>query len=211
MWDKWILQKGNKYPDETIIRFVAKNYSDFKMRNKIKVLVDGFASGRHVIYFAKEGFDTYGIDLEEVALNNCNEWLRVENLKAQIQQANALALPYEADYFDIVVDWGMIEHFPYKDRRNAFKQILRVLKKNGIFIFIAKNADDDYYKHGEEIEKDTFVLNTDSLVNMPTHFYKKNDLLAELRDFTKINLECYVHYRDNLKTKVSNWYAFCYK
>jgi SAM-dependent methyltransferase len=211
MWPKWIQERGFKYPDETVVRFVAKNYTDHKKRHKLKVLVDGFASGRHVIYFAKEGFDTYGIDIEKVAVKNCKKWLGIEKLTAHIQLANALALPYEGDYFDIVIDFGMIEHFFYKDRKNAFEQILKVLKKNGVFIFIAKNADDYYYKQGEEIEKDTFILNTYFLQNMPTHFYFKDDLLAELGMFRKINLECGEHYRDNLTMKLSNWYAFCYK
>jgi tRNA (uracil-5-)-methyltransferase TRM9 len=211
MWSKWILQRGFKYPDETIVRFVAKNYTDYKKRKKLKVLVDGFASGRHVIFFAKEGFDTYGIDIEKIAIKNCKKWLNIENLSAHIQQANALVLPYEEDYFDIVIDFGMIEHFIYKDRKEAFAQIVKVLKKNGVFIFVAKNAADFYYKQGKEIERNTFILNTYFLENMPTHFYFKKDLLAELRDFKKINLECSIHYRDNLKMKLSNWYAFCYK
>lgn len=212
MWSKWIRQRGFKYPDEIIVKFIARTYTEYEKRNKLKVLIDGFASGRHVIYFAKEGFDTYGIDKEEVAVKNANEWLNLENLSATITQADALRLPFEQVFFDIVVDFGMIEHFKLENRKMAFEEINRVLKKGGVFIFVPKNNADHYYGQGEEIEKDTFILNTYFLKGMPTHFYSKDDLLNELKSyFKKVDLECQEHLRDNLTVRLSNWYAFCYK
>lgn len=212
MWPEWIQKRGFKYPDETIVRFIAKNYPDIANRNKVKVLIDGFASGRHVICFAKEGFDTYGIDLEEEAINSCQRWLDLEGLNAQIQRANALALPLDSDFFDIVVDFGMIEHFSVADRHKAFSEVSRVLKTGGIFVYIAKCSEDHYYKQGDEIEPDTFVLNTYFLQEMPTHFYDQNGIVSELEKyFSRIELEKSVHYRDNLQVKLSNWYAFACK
>lgn len=211
MWAEWIHQKGFKYPDENIIRFIARNYADIE-RSKLKVLVNGFASGRHVIFFAKEGFNTYGIDKEKTALKNVKTWLQHEKLDAKVQQADALRSPFKKDFFDIILDFGMIEHFTFGDRVKAFQQISNVLKKNGVFIFIAKNITDHYYAKGEKIEKNTFIVNTPYLKNIPTHFYAKKDLLGELRPyFKKVNLECLEQLRDNLKVRLSNWYAFCFK
>lgn len=210
MWSNWVQGFGFKYPDENLVRFVSRNYKDINSRSEIRVLLNGFASGRHVVYFAREGFDTYGIDITKEAVEMTKEWLNREKLSAQIVQGDALQLPYPKDYFDILEDWGMIEHFSRQDRDTAFGQIAKVLKKDGVFIFVAKNKADHYYGQGEETEKDTFVLTTYFVDDLPTHFYSKDNLLDELGNhFSRIELECVEQYRDNLTVKLSNWYAYC--
>jgi cyclopropane fatty-acyl-phospholipid synthase-like methyltransferase len=210
MWSNWVKTFGFKYPDENLVRYISRNYKDINSRHKLKVLLNGFASGRHVIYFAKEGFDTYGIDITEEAVKMVNEWLDQEKLRAKITLGDALQLPYSKGFFDIVEDWGMIEHFSLENRKIAFEQIAKVLKKDGVFILVAKNMADYYYGQGKEIEKNTFILNTYFVENLQTHFYSKEDLLNELgAHFTRIELECVEQFRENLTIKLSNWYAYC--
>ncbi len=55
-----------------------------KSENVKKVLDIGFGLGRHLVFFAKEGFDTYGIEITQSGFDHCKEWLEVEGLDADI-------------------------------------------------------------------------------------------------------------------------------
>ena len=49
-----------------------------KKQNAKRVLDLGSGSGRHIIYFAKQGFDTYGIDIADEGIKITKKWLKKE-------------------------------------------------------------------------------------------------------------------------------------
>lgn len=64
----------------------------------------------------------------------------------KIPQANyalgsALSLPFEDNSFDIVVSFEVIEHIPKKTETIMFKEINRVLKKDGSFFLSTPNKN----------------------------------------------------------------------
>lgn len=62
-------------------------------RNNVKRILDiGFGLSRHLVLFAKGGFETYGIELSKSGFEYCTKWLKVEGLKADIQIGNMTAL-----------------------------------------------------------------------------------------------------------------------
>jgi tellurite methyltransferase len=74
------------------------------------VLDLGFGLGRHVILFAGEGFDTYGIEPTRSWFAYCEEWLEAEGLRADIRIGEMTELPYENGFFDFVLSWNVIYH-----------------------------------------------------------------------------------------------------
>ena len=65
---------------------------------------------------------------------------RYGNLAVELRQAQAEAIPYPNDFFDIVVCWAVF-HALYQER--ALAEMARVLKIGGQLLVSGKN--DDYY------------------------------------------------------------------
>ena len=60
-----------KYPNEELSRFMGRNFFSLKHeeRSSKKILETGCGSGGNIWMLAKEGFDTYGIDLSTEAIS----------------------------------------------------------------------------------------------------------------------------------------------
>ena len=76
-------QPWGKYPQEYVIRFVARNYYN-RDRKSVKILDFGCGQGANTWYLAREGFDTYAFDGSENAVLKCSERLKNEGLTADI-------------------------------------------------------------------------------------------------------------------------------
>jgi len=66
---KWneILKRGEfnpEEPDKLVVQFTEI----LKNKHAKRVLDLGCGTGRHVVYFAKQGFETHGIDISETGL-----------------------------------------------------------------------------------------------------------------------------------------------
>lgn len=100
-----------------------------RFRNK-KVLEVGIGAGTDFIQWVRSGCIAYGIDLTEEALKNTQIRLNFENLKAEsLSVADAEAIPFTSDKFDLVYSWGVIHHS--KDPFKALREIIRVTKTGG--------------------------------------------------------------------------------
>jgi ubiquinone/menaquinone biosynthesis C-methylase UbiE len=124
---------------------VKKELPDFvkmlKQKGSRRVLDLGSGSGRHVIYFAKEGFDTFGIDIAEEGIKITKDWLKKENLKADLKIGNIYEkLPYANNFFDAILTTGVICHSDIGGIRKTIKEMERILKPQGlIFVNVRKN------------------------------------------------------------------------
>ncbi len=112
-----------------------------KKRKAQSILDLGSGTGRHIIYFAKQGFDTYGIDIAEEGIRVTKDWLKKENLLADLKIGNIYEkLPYQDDFFDAILSTGVICHNNIAGIRVTIKEIDRVLKPKGlIFVNVRKN------------------------------------------------------------------------
>ena len=59
-----------RYPNEELCRFMGRNYFSIEKtkRKAIKILEVGCGSGANLWMISKEGFDAYGIDLSQNAI-----------------------------------------------------------------------------------------------------------------------------------------------
>ena len=138
-WNEIFKKKGKVFTK--VKRDLPKFVAVLKKNNVKKILDLGSGSGRHVIYFAKEGFDSFGIDIAEEGIKITKDWLKKENLKANLKIGNIYEkLPYPDDFFDAILTTGVISHSDIGGIRRAIKEIERILKPQGfIFVNVRKN------------------------------------------------------------------------
>tara|TARA_B110000027_G_scaffold105875_1_gene112412 strand:+ start:1495 stop:2154 length:660 start_codon:yes stop_codon:yes gene_type:complete len=120
---------------------VVKDFSDYyNLKDDSKILDVGCAKGFMLFDFYKlnSNFDLHGIDISKYAIDNS-----VSEVKNKLQVSNATKLPYEDNFFDLVISINTIHNLERTECATALKEISRVSKKNA-FITV------DAYRNDEE-------------------------------------------------------------
>ena len=120
---------------------VVKDFSDYyNLKDDSKILDVGCAKGFMLFDFYKlnSNFDLHGIDISKYAIDNS-----VSEVKNKLQVSNANKLPYEDNFFDLVISINTIHNLERTECATALKEISRVSKKNA-FITV------DAYRNDEE-------------------------------------------------------------
>jgi len=152
-WNKIFKKKGKVFTG--VQEDIPKILTVFKKHNVKRILDLGSGSGRHVIYFAKKGFDVYGIDIAKEGIKITKSWLEKERLQANLKIGSIYKkLPYQNNFFDAVISTNTIHHARIKNIRKAIREIERVLKPNGlIFITVRKRKFRRFYPKLTIIER----------------------------------------------------------
>lgn len=118
-------QRQRRYELEPYIR----EFAGFAESRGQRVLEVGVGLGADHEEFARAGADLFGIDLTERAIERTRERFRLLGLESNLQTADAEALPFADQAFDVVYSWGVLHHSP--DTRKAISEVHRVLKPGG--------------------------------------------------------------------------------
>lgn len=94
-----------------------------------KVLEIGVGMGSDHVQFARAGAQLQGIDLTERGVELVRRRLVLEDLSSDLRVADAEALPFLDDVFDVVYSWGVMHHTP--DTRRAVAEAVRVTRPGG--------------------------------------------------------------------------------
>ncbi len=105
------------------------SFAQFTRFREKKVLEVGIGAGSDFLQWVRAGAHVYGIDLTQEAIDNVKNRLRLYNLQAKVQVADAESLPYQDNSFDLVYSWGVIHHSP--DTKQCLREIVRVCKPGG--------------------------------------------------------------------------------
>jgi len=103
VWDQ--LWRGSKaqilwsQPDEDVVGLLPL----LERENVRRVLDLGCGLGRHVVHFAKAGFEVHDVDSSDYAIEHCSKWLEAENLSATVAQGEMRPLGFQDRFFDFVI------------------------------------------------------------------------------------------------------------
>lgn len=179
IWEEiFATQEWGKYPGESLIRFIARNFYKLN-RSNVKILELGCGPGANLWFCAREGFNVFGIDASKNAIDKCTERLNLEvpNWKGQIINGSVTKLPYEESFFDAVIDNQCVSCLDFQNAKKAYFESNRVLKPNGkLFIrtFASGSHGDET---GENLSKDTWLTKEGRTSGKgPIRFTKYEDL-----------------------------------
>lgn len=156
--DKFPYEKGNRYPYDLLVSIVAKFFFHIpkKNRKKIKVLDLGCGTANNAKFLAENGFGLYGIDGSETAIEISKEKFKNWNLKGNFIKGDFLHLPYENNFFDLVVDRESLYANRVEDIKKTIQEIYKKLKNNGLFVSFIYSSYHPDKKFGRMIEQNTF-------------------------------------------------------
>lgn len=84
----------------------------------------------------KPNVDMTGVDLDEKILKIAQKKISKKKLNIKLIKASAEKLPFPDSSFDVVVSTLVFHHLPAEIKKEALKEVHRVLKKNGRFLLV---------------------------------------------------------------------------
>jgi SAM-dependent methyltransferase len=122
--------------------FPAEEFILTYLRDEIrdKAILDlGVGSGRTLPYFKELSKDYTGIDYSENMLSYCRA--KYGDTRLLLCDARNMQI-FEDGAFDVVFCcWNMLDDGNHEDRNCVLKEVHRVLRQNGLFIFSSHNLD----------------------------------------------------------------------
>ncbi len=104
-------------------------FAEFPRWAGSRVLEIGVGLGADHQSFAAAHAELHGIDLTERAVEHTRARLAKFGLTSKLRVADAEALPYPDNHFDLVYSWGVLHHSP--DTERAVGEVWRVLRPGG--------------------------------------------------------------------------------
>jgi 2-polyprenyl-3-methyl-5-hydroxy-6-metoxy-1,4-benzoquinol methylase len=209
VWNKQYRERGYfiKYPDEDLIRFMAKHFYNVPDRKKVKILDIGSGVGRNTIYLAKEGFSAFGVEATDSGIEVSKKRREVEGTNAVFKKGNLTKIPFAEEYFDAVVDIQAIQHNTYEEIKKILQEVKRILKPNGVFFAKMVSTQDYSFKKGRAIEEHTLDnIREGTFVDAGvTHFFDLDELRSLMSIFTEVDIEYTETTFDNMKEKSVYW------
>jgi len=125
--DRRICYGGYQYIEgrwEKVARAMAEHYG---IKPGDKILDVGCGKGFLLYDFTKvmPGVEVYGIDISDYAIDNAKE-----EIKNHLQVGNSTSLPFQDNYFDLVISIATLHNLHNYDLDKALREIERVGKKN---------------------------------------------------------------------------------
>ncbi|SUX27296.1 class I SAM-dependent methyltransferase [Campylobacter upsaliensis] len=154
IWEEIFSKKEwGKYPSESVIRFIARNFYNTKDRNTIKILELGLGTGANLWFCAREGFKVSGIEWSKTGVERFRARLKDENLSTQIEQIEIgdylekLDL-FKNENFDAWMDSYSLAYNDFEKTKQIIKKAMKKLKIGGKFFSITPSL------YNEGFEKD---------------------------------------------------------
>ena len=145
MEDKYIIEYYNNYDEDgrllrrygTVEFLTTTRYIDRYLKEGMKLLEVGAATGRYSLHYADKGYEVEAIELVEHNIEVFRSKIR-EGMKVNIRQGNACDLSvFEDNCFDVTLVLGPLYHlFDREHKRRAISEALRVTRPGGM-VYVA--------------------------------------------------------------------------
>ncbi len=206
-------QEWGKYPPESVVRFVARNFYAAPERSRIRLLDAGCGSGACIWFMAREGFQVAGIDGSRSAIQYAKERLKAEGLAADLRVGDYTSLPWPDESFDGAIDNVSFYSNLVADWQRAIDETYRVLKPGGLFFTSSFTTNTWGSNTGMEVEPGSFRDIPEGPFHQRglAHFIGESELRELLRRFSGVDLERECRTLVNQSKLVELWIATAVK
>lgn len=193
-WNQFFAKLKNNGTDLDWGTQWTKVHLPFLKSASVKTLLDlGCGTGNDVLRLVQQGFTVIGVDFSDEAVQQGRSKAEKLGLSAQFVVADmAKRLPFDSATFDAVMSNVAIHMFSDRITRKLFKEIRRIVRPNGLFVFHVNSTEDasvraDRHPPIREIEPNYFLEQHGQTM----HFFSKEYLLDLLADWKDIELKHY--------------------
>lgn len=182
-WDAIYKREGRRFISP--LGYLPELLKLLKKRNVTKVLDLGRGSGAYISHLAKDGFEVYGIDVSQQAIEIAEKRFKEDKLEGNLTVGSIYKrLPYEDDFFDAVISFRTIHHARIRYIRKAIKEIERILKPHGlVFMTIRKRIPARRMTKHKMLDSRTYVPEEGDEKGIVHHLFNKRLLRKEFRNF----------------------------
>jgi len=183
-WEKNFSSKPGMFGNEPSVAAV-KSLNFFKGK---KIVELGAGLGRDTIFFAKNSIQVEALDYSQKAIEIINNKSKKLNL-TQFIKTQTFDIRKKLPFDDHSID-GCFSHMLYcmalsnYDLENLNKEILRILKPEGINIYTVRHTEDGDYKNGTHIGEDLYE--NDGFI---VHFFSKDKINQLSKGFEILDIE----------------------
>ena len=137
--DRRINYGGYKYIENRWLTMIRNLKKFYKLKDDCKILDIGCGKGYFLFDFKKfmPNSDIYGLDISDYALQNAKE-----EVKDKITLGNATSLPWEDNYFDLVISITTLHNLYAYDLEKALKEMERVGQKKYLCVESYRNEEE---------------------------------------------------------------------
>jgi len=187
-WDSVYFKKKaiNQFPFSDFVSFF---FNTFKKNSKLNILEIGCGSGNNLEFLAKLGHNVYGIDASKEIIKIAKKKFLEQNLDGNFTQSEFTKLPYDDNFFDLIIDRASICHTDIQNAEIAINSCNRVLKPGSVMYstlftnfnsFKATKIDEGFYKNFVEGFKNIGQLKFYNSFELKELFEKNNFIITKL-------------------------------
>lgn len=196
------------YPDERIVSFLSKYYKNQGNRDK-RALDAGFGSGRHLALLHDFDFVVHGIDYSEEIVDLAK--IEFSDWGFDLRCADISNNDYQKDFFDVVLCYGAIFLRTPSEMEADISNIYNLLNYGGKMIINFRSKNNWFYGYGEQIEKNTYILDERAKAyNKMTYTFLDEDEAEQMLKKSGFSINNYEFYElnKNKATELHSWHVF---
>lgn len=148
------------------------------LKNNAVVLDLGCGDGRNAHYLAQKGYEVYGVDIAEEAVEFCRRRFALHNLSGIFERGTFDHIPFPDNHFAGVICIAALDHVTFKTAQIAIMEIRRVLAPKGAILltFDPPDTDDDLLDEAEVLDDGTLVFVRGEQKGMVFRRYKDEEI-----------------------------------
>lgn len=164
---------GNRYTDSNLVsiyyNIICPLIEEKRgMKEKLKCLDFGCSLGANTKFFCEMGFEVYGIDISETAIEKCiniNHFKRENFVATNILEGRGIGDIFHDIEFDLIIAANVLYYFDDMDIHKVLQQFNAVMNKNAVLYANMHTEKSDYYINKEKNSHNMFILNDTGSIN----------------------------------------------
>ena len=200
--------KGNlMWPNESVIRFVKKNYPIAEHTSYI--LDYGCGGGRDSFALCTMGYRMIAMDYADEALDICRtRCARIDKEYIRIVKNMGLEVPLEDECVDAVVADGSLFYYPKTDIIRIVSELRRVLRRGGLLWASFRTREDSMYGTGTFLDDGLYVLDDNSGRDGCTYYFAGESDIKDISSEAGLTLEAIDDVKESFdgRKKLNCWF-----